>query len=86
MYVHTSFVLIKPPIPYTTSSPCERLRVLRPVEILLTYGEEEDTHLTSSPCKRLRILNPAKNLLHERARPRRPPCNVLKNVFCLKEN
>jgi len=53
-----------------TSSPCKRLRDLRPTKILLTfdvfyvllkftYGEEEDTYITSSRCNRLRIVRSA---------------------------
>ena len=30
MYVHTCYVLIRPPIPYSTSSHSKRLRILRP--------------------------------------------------------
>ncbi len=35
MYVHMCCVLIRPPIPYITSSRCKRLHKFRPVEILL---------------------------------------------------
>ena len=36
MYIiHTCYILIKPPLPYITSSRCKRLHNFRPVEILL---------------------------------------------------
>ena len=35
MYVHMWYVLIRPPIPYITSSRCKRLHKFRPIEILL---------------------------------------------------
>ena len=37
--------------------------------------------MTSACCKRLRILRPVKILLHKRARPRVPPCDVLKKCL-----
>ena len=36
VYIHTCYVLIKPPIPYLTSSRCKRLRILRPLKFLHT--------------------------------------------------
>ncbi len=35
VYVHMFYVLIRPPIPYITSSRCKRLDKFRPVKILL---------------------------------------------------
>jgi hypothetical protein len=49
-----------------------RILILRP---------QEDTYMTSACCKRLRILRPVKILLHKRARPRVPPCDVLKKCL-----
>ena len=91
MYVHTSYVLIKPPMPYITSSRCKRLHDFRPVEILL----HKRTNPSPPPCNVLKnvsfiffksnhfmFLRPDKNLLRERGCPRVPPCKPLqKHVF-----
>jgi len=82
MYYVPCIKPLKPPIPCITSSRCKRLRVVRPVEILLTYVGEEDTYITSSRCKRLRVLRPVE-IYFERLLTQAPPCNVLKYVFLL---
>ena len=60
MYIHTYIhtyirmccVLIRPPIPYITSSRCKRLHKFRPVEILL----HKRTHPRVPPCNDLNNL------------------------------
>jgi hypothetical protein len=85
MYVHTCYVLIKPTMPYITSSRCKRLHKFRPVEILL----HEKGYPRVPPCNVLKnvffflsnhfiFLRPVKTLLHERGYPRVPPCKPLK--------
>ena len=50
MYVHTCCVLIKPPMPYITSSRCKRLHKFRPVQNLL----HERGYPRAPPCKPLK--------------------------------
>ena len=49
-YVYTCYVLIRPPIPYITSSRCKRLHKFCPVEILL----HERGRLRVPPCNVLK--------------------------------
>ena len=53
MYVHTYYVLIRPPIPYITSSRCKRLHKSRPVETLL----HERGYPRPPPCKPLKYCD-----------------------------
>ena len=81
-YVHTCYVLTKPPIP---SSRCKDFVFLRPVEILL----RERGHPRVPPCNVLKfyffiflkqslyIKRPVENLLHERGHPRGDPFKPL---------
>jgi hypothetical protein len=50
-YVHMWYVLIRPPIPYITSSRCKRLHEFRPVEIFLHHKR---TNPRVTPCKPLK--------------------------------
>ena len=78
MYVHTSYVLINPPIPYITSSPLCLLRAYicvassfaHPYHILRPHAVKR--------CKRLHKFRPVEILLHKRTNPRVPPCKPLK--------
>ncbi len=48
MYVYTYvLILIRPPIPYITSSRCKRLHKFRPVEILLHKGLTQGSPLVN---------------------------------------
>ena len=51
VYVYTCYVLIRPPIPYITSSRCKRLHEFRPVEIFLHHKR---TNPRVTPCKPLK--------------------------------
>ena len=50
MYVHMCCVLIRPPMPYITSSCCKRLHKFRPIEIL----RQKRTNPRVPPCKPLK--------------------------------
>ena len=50
VHVHTCYVLIRPPIPYITSSRCKRLNKFCPIEILL----HKRTNPRVPPCKHLK--------------------------------
>ena len=52
IYIHMCCVLIRPPIPYNTSSRCKRLHKFPPVEILL----HKRTHRRVPPCNELTNL------------------------------
>ena len=50
--INTCCVLIRPPIPYITSSRCKRLHKFRPIEILL----HKRTNPRAPPCNVLKCL------------------------------
>ena len=52
IYIHTRYVLIRPPIPYITSSRCKRLHKFRPTKFLL----HKRTHPRAPPCNDLNNL------------------------------
>jgi hypothetical protein len=83
MYVYMCYVLIRPPIPYITSSRCKRDLINFVLNSFysirrLTQGPPLGT---SSRCKRLNKFRPKKFLLRKRTNPRVPPCNDLNNLF-----